>query len=1133
MNADQLYQQLKSLGVELWCEGKMLRFRAEENALSRELLTLLRKHKKELVELLNQETREASPETVFEPPSLNQQALYFLHLAAPQSPAYNVASACRIRSVLEVPAIRECFQALITRHEALRTTFQFEKGHLKRRVHAECPLDLEVIECAGCSESELQDRVRLAYREPFDLGQGPLLRVRLFRVSQTDHVLLIALHHIVFDAWSLWLLLDEFRVLYAQHTGGETASLPDLKANYTDYVQSQQDLQSSPRGETMWQFWRERLSGELPALELPTDRPHPRIARYCGASVKFRIPSDLTAQLRELARSRGVTPHMLMLAIYKVLLHRYSHQTDLIVGVAISGRTQTDLARVVGYFVNSLAIRTELSGDPKFGDFLAQVKTASLGAMQHQEYPFPLLVEKLNPPRAAGRPPIFSVMFEMRKPQRLQEVMQLFDESSDPINLGGLEVHPFDLDQQEGQSDLALELFDTQDSYAGILKYNVDLFEESTAERIAAHYGELARAIVSEPDLPLSSYHFLPTEEQQRLAAYAGQVTEFEPLLAHEMFERQAQKTPDRLALICESQRLTYQALDTQANRAAHALRDLGVKPGDFVACCFARGPSSAPVILGILKAGAVFVPLDPANPPQRVASLANGCSARLILADSPLPAEISGDFQVVPIGEFCSAMTAQPETRLALNFPEPALAYVIHTSGSTGMPKGVCVSHHALSGHAQAMREVLGTTAEDRVLQFSTLSFDACLEQMFVPWSLGAAVVMRGQELWTPDVLWEQVRREQITMVHFPPAYCRECVNAFTGDPDSLESLRLLISGGDVFPTEALDVFQGTSVRILNEYGPTEAVITATVYDASQHDWDQRAVPIGTPRPGTSAYILDAHNRPTPIGVPGELCLGGPLLAEGYLNDPELTQAKFVPDPFQNNPQARMYRTGDRARWLDNGQIEFLGREDRQIKIQGMRVETEEVEHAITSCSGLKAAYVAARIDHNGLTYLVAWVVPEDPKTWNDEHLRTALQAKLPRYMIPRQYLVVEALPVATSSGKIDAAALPEPESITRPASRRLTAPQTPEEVLLAKIWAEVLNVDPVGVEDNFFDLGGGSLSSLRIITQASAENLTIQGEPLKPELLFEYPTIRELASYIKSQNCVCKPSFEQSNRG
>ncbi len=1114
MSAEQLFETLKRKQVELWCQGKMLRFRAPENALDEAMMAELRKYKSELIEIVRREAQSKVSESRLEPSTIGQQAMYFLHLSAPYSPAYNVASACRIRSLVNVDAMREALHALIARHDALRTTLEMTGGRLQRRVHNQGELDFAVLDTQGLDAESLKASVHHEYQRPFDLGTGPLMRVRLFSAGETDHVFLIVLHHIVFDAWSLWLVQEEFHALYMQHAVGKTAELPPIPASYTDFVREQEALPKSPRGEQMWEYWSEQLGGEIPSLNLPVDHTRPHRPGLRGATHKFRISNELTSSLRELAKTLHVTPFALMLAIFKLLLHRYGRQEDMTVGTTTSGRSRTDFTRVVGYFVNTLAIRSDLSGDPTFAEYAAQVKKRVLEAIKHQDYPFPALIDRLSPRRDSGRAPICNVMFGLQKP-RFSEAAQLFNEQASQVEIGGWEIHPFELNQQEGQFDLTLEMFETQDSFLGVLKYDVELFKAETAQRIGEHYLQLAKAIVAAPDQRISEYDLVSDAERQEILAFSrgGPLPVCEQRTAHGLFEQQAAAQPDATALICNEQRWTYDALNREANQLARVLQTCGVEQGTLVACCFDRGLDTARILLAILKAGGVYTPLDPANPPQRLANLVSACGAEVVISDKPLP-QLTDGVRVVTLAELHEESSSQRDTDLNLELSPDALAYVLHTSGSTGVAKGVCVSHEAFALHTVAVRESFGLRSDDRVLQFSNLTFDPSLEQMFAPWSLGGTVVMRGNELWSPEQLWENVRRWKLTMVNLPPAYFKHCHAAIT-DQCELDSLRLLILGGDVFPVEALGSWRQRDVQVLNAYGPTEGVITAAVYDASDHDPRRKNVPIGRPRPGARAYVSDSCGNLAPIGVCGELCLGGPMLATGYLNDPALTAEKFVADPFSGEPGARMYRTGDTARWTVDGQLEFFGREDRQIKIHGMRVETGEIEATINACPGALQAHVATRTRGEN-TDLIAWVVSDGDDNLAEDVLLSRLQTILPRYMLPRQIVSIDEMPLNTS-GKVDEQALPEPPSIlARSKASQYLAPRTPWEMAFAKIWSEELNVDPVGIRDNFFDLGGASLSSLRIVSRANEEKLNSNGEPLQPEVLFEYPTIGELAAYL-----------------
>jgi amino acid adenylation domain-containing protein len=1126
MNLPELLHTLDELRVDLWVEGDLLRFRMPEKAMDKSLLAELRRHKQELINHLRQSQYSPSAEAGrLEPLSLGQQALYFLHAIAPTSPAYNVAAAFRITSPVDIAVMRQCFQILVSRHESLRTTFVTAEGQPRCQVHPQAEVDFRQESVAGWDDTQIRDAVQHEYELPFDLTQGPLMRIRLFTRDERDHVFLMTLHHIIFDAWSLWLVQDEFQQLYRKRLLGETTVLPSVATCYADFVRAQTELQRSERGEQLWQFWSQRLRGTVAAPELPLDYPRPDRPSQRGATHKFRIPPDLSRRLRELAKSHGATPFVTLLAIFKTLLFRYSGQNDLTVGTTTSGRTGGDYRHVVGYFVNTLVVRSDVVNSMSFVSLLAHVRQRTLEAIEHQEYPFPLLVDRLNPRRDTGRLPICSVMFGLQKPQQFSQASHLFDAEAGTADWGGLEVIAYDLPQQEGQFDITLEVFEATDSFLLALKYDLDLFRPETAERMAQHYVRLAESVVENPDRALFEYELVPDSEIALLAQLSSSAAAPIPshLRVHESFEAQVAMTPDRIAVADDEQTLTYNELNRRANQLARCLQKLGVRPGDLVACQPGRGIATAVSLLASLKAGAAYVPLDPYWPRERLERVLAICSARVLLTRSRFhasdacvhrPVAPGVVTSVVSLDAMQSALDVEEATNLGVDVDIESSAYVLFTSGSTGQPKGVCVPHQAIARHVSSMRAVYEMTAQDRVLQFSQSTFDPSLEQMLVPWSVGASTWMRGEELWAPVEFWERVRTRKLTVINVPPAYFRHLTEAFT--PPAPPCLRLVIVGGDVFPSETLSTWRNTGVRLLNAYGPTEAVITATTHDVTNAEWSFQRVPIGRTKPGMSAYVLDECGRVAPLGVPGELFLGGPQLASGYLRDPQLTADRFVPDPRGSEPGARMYRTGDCARWNPQGELEFLGRHDRQIKIHGFRVELGEVECALNSHPGVRESFVATRKDNVGETYLVAWLGVTDISRLTIDDVRTHLRERVPGYMVPRQFALLPQLPW-NSSGKIDTQALPDLQLESSP-EHRYVAPRTELERTLTQVWSQVLEVERVGTDDNFFDLGGSSLSSLRIIALLQESGLELAGEAIKPELLFEYPTVGQLATYWAS---------------
>lgn len=1146
MNALELYQELQHRQVELWCQGKMLRFRAPDNALDPEMMTHLRKFKKELIEILQGEQTAKPNESRIESATVGQQALYFLHLSAPYSPAYNVASACRVCTHVEAASVQTAAELLVQRHESLRTTMEFQSGHLKRRIHRDAKVDFGDIDASQFDESTLSERVKAEYEHPFDLENGPLLRIRWFRVNDHEQVLLVTLHHIIFDAWSLWILQDELFQILAQVHGGEIAKLPSPSATYSDFAIYQQDWVGSDEGEEDRQYWTNELAGPLPTLNLVTDYRRPNRPEYRGSTHRFQVPASLTQRLREVAKSLRVTPFALTMAIFKVLLHRTTGQNDLIVGTTTAGRTKPMFNNVIGYFVNSLSIRSDATNDPTFADYATQVKSKVLGALKHQNYPFVSIVDKLKQNqvrdsrsldsggRHASGNPVFSVMFGLQKP-KLCEVATLMNDSSAQVEMAGFPVQPFPMDQQEGQCDLTLEMFDTDETLVGTLKYDKDLFTRTTAERLSRQFVHLCDEIATDQQKRLSEYELVSVDElaELRELSEGPRVPSWDGLFVHQWVQQQARQNANHVAWICGDRQQTYAELDAASDRVAGYLIDQGICSGDLVPCCVHRGWATASVLLGVLKSGGVYVPLDVDAPLARNLNILHSCAAKFLLTDQSAIAEATSNtsITVLPMSELLevlsrrNAVSSVEEIRQR-ELSGSSLAYLLHTSGSTGSPKGVGVSHEAIARHIGSMVSVYEMNSDDRVLQFSNSTFDPALEQMFSAWNVGGCVVARGNELWSPETLWDIVVDQELTIVNLPPAYFQHCEKELPSDL-KLQSLRLLILGGDIFPTQSVQAWRSRGVRILNAYGPTEAVITATTHEVSPDHDAKQTMPIGRPRPGTRAYVLDVNGRLAPLGAAGYLHLAGPILASGYYLDEETSRAKFTVDPF--NEESMMYNTGDLARWNSNGELEFLGRVDHQIKIDGIRADTSESELALNQIECVAVSCVRLNVTeaHGGKPNadLIAWIqlANDDPrKAQAAEHASSIeaeiianLRSSVPRYLVPRRVVVMDYLPV-NASGKVDHNRLPMPAVNVRSGVQSYVAPENAWQTTLAKIWADELSVSPIGIHDNFFDVGGASLVSLRIIARANEAGLNPYQEPLTPELLFEFQTIAELHAHL-----------------
>ncbi|WP_369185675.1 amino acid adenylation domain-containing protein [Streptomyces sp. Y1] len=1047
--------------------------------------------------------------------SLSQQRLWFLEQLTPGNAAYNIPGAMRLHGALDLAAWRRSVQEIARRHEILRTTFEEVDGEPVQIVHEAGEVEFTVVECGHLrgprGEAGIRELAREEFGRPFDLRTGPLLRVRFLRLAEDEHVLLLTMHHIAGDLWSTSVAFGELVALYTAFTSGSEAALPALPIQYADYAAWQRRRAEDESQRAHLEYWKRALSGAPEALELPTDRPRPAVQGTAGGSCSFELSEAASTALRELGRREGATAFMAMLAAFLVLLHRYSREEDLVVGVPVANRTRRELDPLIGLFVNMLALRTDLSGAPGFRELLGRVRQVCLDGFAHQELSFERLVEELHPRRDLSRSPVFQVSF-------------IFQNIPVPEFEGlGLRMEPVEVESATSRFDLTLEVFDRPGGMAGLFEYNSDLFDAATVRRMSRHLARLVENLVADPDRPITQVPMLSAAEQDRLwtAGQRPRRTWPGPFAAHRRFEEQARRTPGAPAVQAADGTLDYRELDLRSNRLAHRLKELGVGRGTLVGLCLERSTELVVALLAVLKAGGAYVPLDPGFPPERLAFMVEDSGLPVLLTQRRVLADLGQDLAVGGATVVCvDELRDEPHDGLRdevdaaraepLDGPvDPDdLAYVIYTSGSTGRPKGVQIPHRALDTFLHAMRERPGLTAEDTLLAVTTFSFDISGLEILLPLVTGARVVLAEREVAADGGrLAHALDSCGATVLQATPATWRMLLDAGWAPRPGLRAL----AGGEALPAELAGRLRAGGMPVWNMYGPTETTIWSSVALVGDGP-----VTLGEPIANTELQVLDAAGAPVPLGVPGELCIGGDGLARGYLGRPDLTAQKFVPHPFPGNAGERLYRTGDLVRRRPDGAVEFLGRLDHQVKLRGFRIELGEIESVLAGLPRVRQAVVVVREDTPGDQRLVAYLCGDEPAAErggheHEAHLRAALRERLPAYMVPSAFVLLDALPL-TPNGKIDRRALPAPEGCRAALRAPYVAPRTAQERTLCELFAQVLQVTEVGVEDDFFDLGGHSLLATRLIARIR-EAL---GTELQVRTLFHHPTPAGLAGLL-----------------
>ena len=1058
--------------------------------------------KRQLVaELLRK--RDAEQMTVA-PLTCGQKALIYLNRAHPTSCAYNALFAAQITGSVNVKALRRALQKIVDRHSILRATYGTHNGDFVQWVQGAREVDFQSIEAEGASLEDLEARWIEEATRAYVLDRDASLRVRLYSRCAGEHVLVISVHHIGFDYWSYDVFVRELQAFYRAATTATPAQIKPLSLQVTDHARAQETMLAGPRGACLWEYWKRELQGDLPVLQLPLDRPRPPRLSTGGATYSFEFAPGHVAALRALALQRNTTLYVLFLAAFQVLLHRYSGQDDIIVGSPVACRNSSEAEDLIGYFANIVPVRVDLAGDPPFNRFLEQVHGRVIGALEHQEFPFALLVEKLGCKPDASRSPILDVAFAWEK----SHVVSLQNGQPEPLKLQLMYAR-----QLGAPYDLTVLVFEREHEASATLLYNCDLFEPATMARMANHFQVLLDGIVAQPERRVSSLPLISDNELRQIVEVwnASQTAYPRYHTVPQLFEQQVERWPNAVAAQFNAESLTYQELNQRANQLAHYLRQFGIRGGALVAICVERSLEMLVGILAILKAGAAYVPLDPTYPSERLAVMLQDANAWMLLTQQHLAGKLPPFVGVVLCFDSEWDRIAQ-ESSLDPLFDGTAedLAYVMYTSGSTGIPKGIEIPQRAIS------RLVLNTNyislgPDDRVAQASNSSFDAATFEIWGALLNGACLVGISKEVvLSPSKFAAWIRAQRITTLFLTTALFNQLAQE---TPTIFRTVKNVLFGGEaVEPRYVARVLaHGRPKRLLHVYGPTESTTFATWHTIDEVPENTSTIPIGRPVANTTVYVLDRQRRAVPIGAAGELYIGGDGLARGYLKSPELTAEKFVQDTFTNLPGARLYRTGDLVRCRPDGAIEFLGRIDQQIKIRGLRIEPGEIAWTLRQHDSVHDAIVVMREQVPGEKRLVAYVARKKPSALQDAELRTYLKQKLPEYMVPSALVIMDALPL-TPNGKVDHCALPAPETVPEDSGRPFIEPESDLEQTIASIWQRALHVERISRYDNFFDLGGHSL----LLAKLHEEMQQATGKQLAIVDMFRFPTVNSMAAYL-----------------
>ncbi|MDP4195849.1 MAG: amino acid adenylation domain-containing protein [Bacteroidota bacterium] len=1052
------------------------------------------------------------------PLSYAEKRLWFFEKLDPGSPLYVIPMGIRLYGALFTETFEAALNEILRRHEIFRTNYKETDGKLVRIIHTERPIKLEQEDLSIYNAKDkkriVKEIISRQSKAGFNLTEDPLLRAVLIKEREDIHVLLLIMHHIVSDNWSTGILMHELIEIYNSFVKGVKPNLNEIKVQYADYACWQNEFLSEKVIERQLGFWKEYLKDCPEKLEIFTDRIKSKSNSSAGTFEIFNVPQILKSKLSNLCKKEDVTLFMMLITAFEVLLYRYSIQYDFNIGYPIANRNHSGIENTIGFFVNTLVLRSGLKNGLSFREILKNNKTSILESFDNQDIPFEMLVEKLKLQGEKDINPLFQVMFVLNNaPMEFRQ-------------LEGLSFEVIDIDNGTSKFDLILSMAENNDGLKCKLEFNSNIFSREIIQQMSWHFRNLLNSVTEDSDCPIDKIQLMEKPELEKLLAWAGKIEKSPANTAaktlHNLFEIQVLRSSEKTAVICENKSLSYGELNKRANRLARYLIRRGIGHEDTVGVYMTRSIASILSCLAIMKAGGVYVPLDVNYPFERLKYIADDSEIKVIISNEDLKDNLK-DLEIYKLylDSDWSFIEQEDSENLEQNiFPE-SLAYIIYTSGSTGRPKGVMIEHRAVSEHMLKIIKQYNISEDDNVLQFASLVFDASIEQIFSALITGAKLVMRGEDIWPLQDFSEKIKQYDLTVINPPTIYWQQLAYEWWQSQSSIntERVKLVIAGGDTMSKAALDKWQQLNLknaRLLNAYGPTETTITATVFEVTEGFSDtNRKVPIGKPVIGRKAYILDKNFELSPIGIAGELYIGGINLARGYKNQPQLTSERFIPDKFSSDPNSRLYKTGDLARWLPQGDIEFLGRSDEQVKLRGFRIETGEIEHTLKQYPNVKDAIVLVKTMENGDKKLSAFLSCEDIensslklKPWE---LRSFLGNNLPSYMIPSEYIMIEEFPILPG-GKVDKKALLELKTEPLEVQREYVAPRSDIERKLSAIFSEFLHLDKVGIFDNFFDLGGHSMLAMQVTSKIS-EQFQLE-VPLK--LFFEKPNVNDLALEI-----------------